>query len=795
MFSQLHMPARLTIQTIALALIACLITVLFTSQPVVAEDAHAKSFSVTAEAFAAPGEPHIIVTSNDGTRWDRIEETTLSVTYKANLNLRWPGYVERVALYAGQCPRNDCNGHKVLFRKNNVITRDYKKTVNIPLKSTDLVPVIVVGDGILAQHPASEVLDACKLRLLPNAEAKSEPFEFIMRVNLLVNTRKQANLNKVETEAYTDDEAIRTGDQSKSTDLKLRVVCKPFGVQDRPAPPPSLISSFTLTRVGSTKACPKPFRLDVRFRFPRKPGEQKRRVYFKISANDKQGPMISRSMTPHSNHFTAHYQETIKLDPGQQKVFLITYPGGRKKPGAYKEITHQVNCPPMQVNLVTLNYVQIQDALCPKRVWETTKFYTTRPDPVRYEIKQQSGLVAASGTIDAKRHDDQYIAVVQRLLMLNAVDTDMMARTTDGTNANSGWTKLKVNCMDVLSSKLDILKLDNRKCPKKAFVRATYEISQLGGIRDFLRCSDGSEETGVINATEEAGKFIARRTMTVDIDKTTTLKCSARAQDFRAKTVVFAQKYFKCGDAGASDDLAVQPDPVEPPPPARKLVGDFQFVDRDNRKRCPRQVKAVINFEHGSNVGVRYALECTTGTYNGLAPSRKVNGGYVAPAVESIRIPKGTNGKSHVNCALKSISPGKRKLHIAKGRKFTCINPTTEPVGGLDSAGTPPVAVTEISCKRGKVRNGKCRCGSRRKLKKLGRKQFACVKTAQKISCKRGKVRNGKCTCGSRRVLKRLANRRFACVKKARTTLRQVPRAKKRSQRQRNKKRRNQNPL
>lgn len=785
MFSQLQIPARLTIQTIASAMIACLIAVFFTSQPAVAEDAHAKSFSVTAEASAAPGEPHIIVTSSDGTNWDGFKETALSVTYKANLNLRWPGYVERVALYTGQCPKNDCNGHKSLFHKNSVITRDYKKTVNIPMKSTDLIPMTTTGLD-LAQTP--DFFGACNVRLRPDASAKSQPFFATMRVNLLVNTRKKANLKKVIHEANPNP--ILTGDQSKSTDLKLKVVCKPFGVQERPAPPKPFLVHLQVTPQGDT--CPKKTEVRAFIRY-NEPATANFR--FKVDGElselhtikaRKVGYQHTPKPSKKKKHYLVERVKYYKLDPGQHH-FRIEMEGGKKSD--VKTLT--ISCPPMKANRVTLDYVQIQDAICPKRVWETSKFYTTRPGRLDYEIKQQSGLVAASGKVKATRHDNEYIAVVQRLLKLSSLDTMMMARAIDG-SANSGWTPLKVNCMDVLSSKLDIVKLDDRKCPKKAFVRATYETSQQGGIRDFLRCSDGSEETGLINATEEAGKFMARRTMTVDIDKTTTLKCSARAQSFRAKTTVFAEKHFKCGEVDASDDLAVQPDPVEPS--ARKLVGDFQFVDRANRKRCPRKVKAVINFEHGSNVGVRYKLECTTGTYTGLAPSRKVSGGYVAPAAVSFRIPKGTNGKSHVNCALKSISPGKRKLHIARGRKFTCINRTTEPVGGLDSTGTPPVAVTTISCKRGKVRNGKCRCGSRRKLKKLGRKQFACVKTAQRISCKRGKVRNGKCRCGSRRVVKKLGNRRFACVKKARTTLKESSRAGKRAQRRRNKQRRNRNP-
>ena len=592
--------------------------------------------------------------------------------------------------------------------------------------------------------------------------------------------------------------AKRVGNESTRTapgQVQAKVIC-------RKAPKTSWVDNFSV-EIENTEQCPKKATVKVSFRSTRQdPISFQIQQYFGVGG--KKAKIRPTDLTDRirvtafglGNQYIASYSTDFALDPGQHGFAIIVRNG---KNSAIKRVS--VTCPPFRVLSATLEYVQIADAICPKRVWETAKFFTSRPGNVRYQIRQGAGdnpntVPAAGGHIHAEQHDgDKYIAVVQRVLNLSAVDTDMRARARDDTNTVYTRTRLKVTCMDVLSSKLDILKLDDRKCPKKAFVRATYETSQQGGIRDFLRCNDGSEQTGIINAARQGGKFIATRTMTVDIKKSTTLKCSARAQDFAARTAVFAEQRFRCGSDAGSSDVTVQPDPVEPPPPARKLSGDFQFVDRANRKRCPRRVRAVINFEHGSNVGVRYALACTTGTYTGLAASRKVNGRYVAPAVETFAIPKGTKGKSHVNCALKSISPGKPRLHEAKGRTFACINPTADPVGGFNSTETPPSAATSISCKRGKVRNGKCVCGSRRDLKKLGSKRFTCVKKhkAETISCRRGRVRHGKCMCASRRVLKKMGKHRFACVKKARPVLRHSRKARKRSRRHRNRKRRNRN--
>ncbi len=115
MFSQLHLSVRLTIQTIALALIACLMSASFMSAPAHARKAKAKSFSVRAAVNSPAEDPHTIIISSDGTKWDRVKETDITIGMVAHLRMRGRGLVDKIAVFRGQCLRNNCFTHQQLL--------------------------------------------------------------------------------------------------------------------------------------------------------------------------------------------------------------------------------------------------------------------------------------------------------------------------------------------------------------------------------------------------------------------------------------------------------------------------------------------------------------------------------------------------------------------------------------------------------------------------------------------------------------------------------------------------------
>jgi hypothetical protein len=213
-----------------------------------------------------------------------------------------------------------------------------------------------------------------------------------------------------------------------------------------------------------------------------------------------------------------------------------------------------------------------------------------------------------------------------------------------------------------------------------------------------------------------------------------------------------------CTGAGgggiASNTSSSNPDDNGAPPPLQ-IKGDFSFL-ADNGTSCPRKAKALINFTSSVKDSVHYSLDCTNGHFSGVAKTApKSGGGYVAPALVTFDV----TGTTQVNCALKSVAPGKPKVHTLKGHLFQCVK-TTGVAGSKDVQIEPkPKAIApqrKIACAGGRVRHGKCVCKRGFNAVAAGAKTFRCVRTAvsptikraaPRIACVGGVVRSGRCYC------------------------------------------------
>jgi hypothetical protein len=130
------------------------------------------------------------------------------------------------------------------------------------------------------------------------------------------------------------------------------------------------------------------------------------------------------------------------------------------------------------------------------------------------------------------------------------------------------------------------------------------------------------------------------------------------------------------------------------------------------------------------------------------------------------------NQTTNAKCALKTVAPGKPKVHTLKGHSFQCVRTTG--VGGADDltpdprpdpqAPEKPVVVIDpplpqIRCSGGAVKDGTCVCEPAFKPVKAGKDAWRCVRTVvdpkpvkptvsePKISCSGGAVKNGACVC------------------------------------------------
>jgi hypothetical protein len=326
---------------------------------------------------------------------------------------------------------------------------------------------------------------------------------------------------------------------------------------------------------------------------------------------------------------------------------------------------------------------------------------------------------------------------------------------------------------------------DKDTCPKN--VDATIRIN---GNRPGSVLTKIKNQAGVVMAIEsikverEGDHYVGRLTKTFNMTAIDTMLIAEDANDSAVNSGWQPLKIeceYKPIDTGTSD-LAPELPPGDPPVVGPTLTGDFSFVDNGGT-RCPRQGKALINFKTSKPDNVHWSLDCTNGHFSGVAqtaPSPK--GGYIAPAIASFAV----NQTTHAKCALKTVAPGKAKVHTLKGHVFQCVNRTD--VGGPEDLtpetpsdpqkpGTAIVDPVKISCANGKVKGGACECEPYFKPVKAGKNAWRCVRSTAdpkpetpivsepKISCARGKVVNDTCKCAKTDKLAKTGKNAWACVK------------------------------
>jgi hypothetical protein len=148
------------------------------------------------------------------------------------------------------------------------------------------------------------------------------------------------------------------------------------------------------------------------------------------------------------------------------------------------------------------------------------------------------------------------------------------------------------------------------------------------------------------------------------------------------------------------------------------------------------------------------------------------------------------NQTTNAKCALKTVAPGKPKVHRLKGHSFQCVRTTG--VGGADdltpdprpdpqAPKKPSTIVVDpprptVSCNGGAVKDGTCVCEPAFKPVKAGKDAWRCVRTVvdpkpvkptvstPTISCAGGSVKNGACTCARTHKAVKAGKNAWRCV-------------------------------
>jgi hypothetical protein len=253
--------------------------------------------------------------------------------------------------------------------------------------------------------------------------------------------------------------------------------------------------------------------------------------------------------------------QSYKLDPGISR-FQVEVEGGSKS----KSKVLNVTCPPFKVFSTWLKYEVAKTPYCPKQVKETTTFKTTQPGSIPYRIKVQGGLVAHEGITLAKREGDAYVAKVTRTLSMNEFDKDMMAEVKGDSSANSGWTRLKVDCLDVVGATLTLRDKNGPSCKRQEKAAIAIRTDLEGPVPYRLDCTGGRSFTGTAAAYKTGnGKFIGVDMRKLAITKTEHINCALKTTiKGNTKIVALRGHKYKCVNrnvGSASNDVSSVPDP------------------------------------------------------------------------------------------------------------------------------------------------------------------------------------------------------------------------------------------
>jgi hypothetical protein len=204
-----------------------------------------------------------------------------------------------------------------------------------------------------------------------------------------------------------------------------------------------------------------------------------------------------------------------------------------------------------------------------------------------------------------------------------------------------------------------------------------FETNKSGPVSFDLNRFPGGATSHTVDAEYDAGdgKFYARYEKSETFETTTNLQYMAQSTAPFGGNTGWKDITIHCGgglaDTGASD-------PHDGLPTSPQLKGDFSFL-ADNGTACPRKGKALINFTTSVKDNVHYSLDCTNGHFSGVAQTAaKPTGGYVAPALVTFDIAQTTQA----NCVLKSVAPGKPKVHTLKGHHYQCVDRAVDPASG-----------------------------------------------------------------------------------------------------------------
>ncbi|MDA4847448.1 hypothetical protein [Hoeflea poritis] len=193
------------------------------SGPAVADGiASIKHMSISTQGMAT-GTVHVI--STDGKTWNKIKSGSAQFAGQMKVDTKWPGYVDKVAVFLGKCSGHACDGSARIYAADTS-ARDFVKSETFGFNPTKLVSALIDGSAIY--NHGKRIIDECNKGLQADGPTKERSFNQLIQLTLGANTGKALYKKNFQNEIGL----VENPDHVAHGQVAIKVYCEPA------APPP-----------------------------------------------------------------------------------------------------------------------------------------------------------------------------------------------------------------------------------------------------------------------------------------------------------------------------------------------------------------------------------------------------------------------------------------------------------------------------------------------------------------------------------------------------------------------------
>ena len=175
--------------------------------------------------------------------------------------------------------------------------------------------------------------------------------------------------------------------------------------------------------------------------------------------------------------------------------------------------------------------------------------------------------------------------------MMGAFDSDMMAEIMNQSDANSGWVRLRVPCIDALSGTIDLRAFNARACKGEAAI--SIRTNMPGKVPYQLRCSGGRNWSHrVVSHKTGPNTYLGVAVWPFKLKKNEHVNCALKTRmPLPVKTLALKGRQFSCFkptvDQPSSSFVS---DPKPPSSPPRRCTERWKQVCKNVPKRTCKNV-------------------------------------------------------------------------------------------------------------------------------------------------------------------------------------------------------------